>query len=92
VQLLLAEEREEVLGQVRHVGRPGGGLDVLGGQPVGLDVLPEPDLAEGVIAPRAGQDALLIPLGGPLRCPVGGERACGALPAFGVALAVYVEG
>ena len=53
VQLLPAEERVEVLVQVGHVRGLGGGLDVLAGQPVGLDVLAEPHLAEGVRRARS---------------------------------------
>ena len=47
VHQLLAEEREEVLVQVGDVGGLGGGLDVLAGQPVGLDVVAERDRRPG---------------------------------------------
>ena len=92
VHQLLAEERVEVLVQVGDVGGLGGGFDVLAGEPVGLDVVVEGDRAEAGVAPGAGQDLLLLAVGGALGGPAGGVGAGGADPALGVAVAGQVAG
>ena len=69
-----------------------GGLDLLGGQPHGLDVLAEGDLAEGVVVPGAFADLGLFAVGGAFGGPAGGVGAGGALSAFGVAVAGDVPG
>ena len=51
----VAEERVEVLVQVGQVGGAGGGLEVLVGEPLGLDVVLEGDLAERGVVPGAGE-------------------------------------
>lgn len=56
--------RAEVLVQVGGVRRSGGGLDVLGREPVVFDVVAEGDGAEGVVVPAAGQDTLLLVVSG----------------------------
>ena len=82
-----AEDRDEVLVQVGPVRGQGGGLDLLGGQPHGLDVLGEGDLAAGVVVPGALPDFGLLAVGGAFGGAAGGVGAGGALPAFGVAVA-----
>ena len=51
-----AEGGDEVLVEVGPVGGEGGGLDVLGGQPHGFDVLGEGDLPAGVVVPGTVAD------------------------------------
>jgi hypothetical protein len=82
----LPEERQVVLGEVGDVGRSGGRLDVLGRQPVVVDVGLEGDRSEGVVVPVAGQDALLFAVGGAFGGSAGGVGAGGADPSFGVAV------
>ena len=60
---------------------------MLGGQPDGLDVLGEGDLATGVVVPGAVADLGLFAVGGAFGGSAGGVGAGGALPAFGVAVA-----
>ena len=60
---------------------------MLGGQPDGLDVLREGDLATGVVVPRSVADFGLLPVPGAFGGASGGVGAGGALPAFGVAVA-----
>jgi hypothetical protein len=76
-----------VLVEVGPVGGQGRGLDVLGGQPDGLDVGGEGDLAAGVVMPGAVADFGFFAVGGALGGAAGGVGAGGALPSFGVAVA-----
>ena len=59
----------------------------LDGQPVVLDVVAERDRAQGGVAPGAGEDLLLLAVGGALGGAAGGVGAGGADPALGVAVA-----
>ena len=65
---------------------------MLGGQPDGLDVLGEGDLAAGVVVPGAVADLGLFAVGGAFGGTAGGVGAGGALPAFGVAVAGHEPG
>ena len=60
---------------------------MLGGQPDGLDVLGEGDLAAGVVVPGTVADLGFLAVGGAFGGAAGGVGAGGALPAFGVAVA-----
>jgi hypothetical protein len=60
---------------------------VLGGQPSGLDVLGEGDLAAGVVVPGAVANLGFFAVGGAFGGTAGGVGAGGALSAFGVAVA-----
>ena len=92
VHQLPAEERVEVLVQVGDVGGLRGGLDVLAGQPVGLDVVAEGDRAEAGVAPGAGEDFLLLAVAGAFGGAASGVGAGGADPALGVAVAGHEAG
>jgi hypothetical protein len=87
VHQLLAEERVEVPVQVGDVGGSCGGLDVLAGEPAVFDVVAERDRAQGGVASGAGEDLLLLAVGGALGGAAGGVGAGGADPALGVAVA-----
>jgi hypothetical protein len=73
--------------EVGAVGGHGGRLDVLGGQPDGLDVVGEGDLAAGVVVPGAVPDFGFLAVGGAFSSTPGGVGADGALPSFRVAVA-----
>jgi hypothetical protein len=60
---------------------------VLGGQPDGLDVLGEGDLAAGVVEPGAVADFGFLAVRGAFGGTPGGVGAGGALSALGVAVA-----
>ena len=60
---------------------------MFGGQPDGLDVLGEGDLAAGVVVPRAVADLGLFAVRGAFGGTARGVCTGGALPAFGVAVA-----
>src|SRR3954451_5251694 len=82
-----SEGGDEVLLEVGPVRGEGGGLDVLGGQPDGLDVLGEGDLAAGVVVPAALADLGFFAVGGAFGGTPRGVGAGRALPSFGVAVA-----
>jgi len=81
------EERVEVLVQVGLVCGEAGGLDVPRGEPDGVEVVAEGDLAAAVVVPGAVADLDLLAVRGALGGSTRAERAGGALPAVGVAVA-----
>ncbi len=86
-----AEERVEVLVEVRHVRRPSRRLDVLARQPVVLHERTEGDVAELRVMPASSQHLLLLAVGGTQRLPPGPERARRALAPVRVAIPAGVR-
>jgi hypothetical protein len=87
VQCPLAEGRIELLVQVRTVRSAGRDLEVLVGQPLLFDVVPEGDLAQTPVVPRARENLLLLAVGGSQGLTTGRVRAGRALVAVRVAVA-----
>src|SRR5829696_1669146 len=79
VQCPLAEGRIELLVQVRTVRSAGRDLEVLVGQPLLFDVVPEGDLAQTPVVPRARENLLLLAVGGSQGLTTGRVRAGRAL-------------
>src|SRR5215203_529123 len=86
------EGRIELLVQVRTVRSAGRDLEVLVGQPLLFDVVPEGDLAQTAVVPRTRENLLLLAVGGSQGLTTGRVRAGRALLAVRVAVDPGIPG